>query len=178
MAQDIEEFLRMAAARKKQQQAGQGTPASSGSPQAPAESRQSSPPNQQSGRGAAPQRQQPPVQPEIYIGDEVESQHQSHPNLQSSIAPTVSTADIVEHASHLGEQLQNRGQLNQTRVQHKFDHDLGSLQKNEIRAPAVVDQGRGLEDMPDLSAVIKQLMNPRSVRQAFILKEIFERPKF
>ena len=178
MAQDIEEFLRMAAARKKQQaeQAGQAPPANQANQPAQTAPLQPQQPPQQTRRPASRPLQQ--REPDIYIGMEEPEQAYSHPNLKSSIQTTVSTEDIAEHTSHLGERVHSRQEAVQSRVEQKFDHDLGKLQKRDILEPAVVDHGQGREDVPDLSFIGKMLMNPGSAKQAFVLKEIFDRPSF
>lgn len=182
MAQDIEEFLRMAAARKKQQQNQAG-----GGQQAPAQ-----PPQQQQQYvqqqynepppppNLAPPALTPPANnPDVYILDESDiDPYDQHQTLQPSIHSSVSTADIVEHTSHLGERVHNRSDAVESRVSQKFDHDLGSLQKEELEAPEIVDHGKGLEHKPNISTVLNMIRNPNSLKQAIILKEIFDRPKF
>ncbi|MEC9093994.1 MAG: hypothetical protein VX438_14895 [Planctomycetota bacterium] len=163
MAQDIEEFLRMAAARKKQQ----------------SQTTQNPPPD-------SPQRSVEPQSPSVPLGQETggltpetdETDGHSHPNLQSSIQTTVSTQDIIEHTSHLGERVHNRTDVVDSRVNKKFDHDLGQLKKSEITAPMVVDHGKGVETTTDISTVLNLIQNPDSLKQAVILKEILDRPKF
>lgn len=165
MAQDIEEFLRLAAARKKQQQQAKQQPP----PQPP---QQTNRPNQPS----APQRPSPPPQspPDLYISDE----EAPVPTLAPSIRTNVSTADIAEHTSHLGETVHSRHDMTEVRVHEKFDHDLGRLHKDDLEDPEVVDHGLGNEASIDISAMLNLIQNPRSLKQAIILKEIFDRPNF
>lgn len=173
MAQDIEEFLRMAAARKKQQAQAQqgGQPA----PQVPQPAPPTRPPS--SGRSQSRKQNQPAKkEPDLYIGAEEQAESQFHTNLESRIRPTVSTEDIAEHASHLGDGVHSRQQA-YDRVERKFDHELGRLVKRELKAPATVDHGKGYQKHFDLTQVIKMLQSPQSARQAFILKEIFDRPE-
>lgn len=159
MAQDIEEFLRMAAARKKQQAQAQQ-----------AEESQSAdehlPPARLSERRS------------VLGADVTHASEHSHPDLQPTIKTTVSTADIAEHTSHLGEQVHNRPNVVDSRVQDKFDHDLGQLHKADITAPSIVDHGKGVETTTDISTVLDLIKNPDSLKQAIILKEILDRPKF
>ena len=180
MAQDIEEFLRMAAARKKQQ----------------TQAQQAAPPQQVQESQSLGQHFPPSLSGEqadsfatddAYSIDYSQSNHShlehsypehSHPDLQTSIKTTVSTADIAEHASHLGEQVHNRPDVVDSRVHDKFDHDLGQLQKAEITAPSIVDHGKGIETSTDISSVLDLIKNPNSLKQAVILKEILDRPKF
>ena len=182
MAQDIEEFLRMAAARKKQQAA-----PPQAAPPPPLPPTQAYPPQQYPAQQYPAQQypaqqypaQQYPAQSAdgIYIlGDE--DVEQSHPDLQSRIRTTVSTDDIAEHASHLGEGVHSRSNVVENRVSQKFDHDLGQLRKAELEDPAVVDHGKGVEKTTDIGPVLKLIRNPNSLKQAIILKEIFDRPKF
>lgn len=168
MAQDIEEFLRMAAARKKQQ-AAQQAPQN----QAP----QSQPPQQQTNRSRprpAQQNRQP--DPDIFIIEEEPPAQISR--LQSSIRTSVSTDDIAEHTSHLGDGVNQRHDITESRVQEKFDHNLGQLKKQDITEPSTVDHGTGVENPPDITMMLNLIRNPNSLKQAIILKEIFDRPKF
>lgn len=168
MAQDIEEFLRMAAARKKQQ-AAQQAPQN----QAP----QSQPPQQQTNQSRprpAQQNRQP--DPDIFIIEEEPPAQISR--LQSSIRTSVSTDDIAEHTSHLGDGVNQRHDITESRVQEKFDHNLGQLKKQDITEPSTVDHGTGVENPPDITMMLNLIRNPNSLKQAIILKEIFDRPKF
>lgn len=191
MAQDIEEFLRMAAARKKQQaqQAQQGhqppspppsAPAGRGSADStPARARSDQRSREQRNRPQRPSRPSAPVSaPELYIGDEGVSEQQFYQGLEPTIKSSLSTDDIAEHTSHLGEQVLSRNQLVQSRVERKFDHEIGSLKRKQDEGPKTVSQGQGEEDVPDLSSIIRMVMSPNSARKAFILKEIFDSPKF
>jgi len=166
MAQDIEEFLRMAAARKKQQAA------------QPAPQPQNQPPKQQQTNRSRPQpaHQNRQPDPEIFIVEDEQPAQISR--LQSSIRTSVSTDDIAEHTSHLGEGVNQRHDITDSRVQEKFDHNLGQLQKQDIAEPNTVDHGKGIENPPDISMMLNLIRNPNSLKQAIILKEIFDRPKF
>lgn len=114
----------------------------------------------------------------FYISDDEQPQRRTkHQRLESMVKPTVSTQDISEHASHLGEGVQSRHVVDSA-TEHKFDTDLGSLQKEDLGTPSVVDQGRGIENLPDYHVVLEMLKNPKSLRHAIILKEIFDRPRF
>lgn len=155
----------MAAARKKQQ-------AAQSAPQP-----QNQPPAQQPNRS----RPQPPPQnrqpdPDIFIVEEEPPAQIAR--LQSSIRTTVSTEDIAEHTSQLGGSVNQRHDITDSRVHETFDHNLGQLQKQELEAPRTVDHGKGMENAPDITMMLNLIRNPNSLKQAIILKEIFDRPKF
>lgn len=179
MAQDIEEFLRMAAARKKQQrqqtQTQQSQPAQQPASQQPAAQQ---PAGQRQQTQRTQRSQQGNRDADVYILDDLDTVEAGHSELQSRLRTTVSTDDIVEHTSHLGEGVHNRTDVVDARVNQKFDHELGSLRKDDLEAPAVVDHGKGHESFTDISGVLRMLRNPASLKQAIILKEIFDRPKF
>ena len=178
MAQDIEEFLRMAAARKKQQaaqQAPQNQPPQNQPPQN--QPPQSQPPQQQTNR-SRPQPVQQNRQPDTDIFIIEEEPPAQISRLQSSIRTSVSTDDIAEHTSHLGDSVNQRHDITESRVQEKFDHNLGQLKKQDITEPGTVDHGTGVENPPDITMMLNLIRNPNSLKQAIILKEIFDRPKF
>ena len=158
----------MAAARKKQQ-AAQPAPQPQNQPQPPAQqpnrSRPQPPP--------PPQNRQP--DPDIFIVEEEPAQIS---RLQSSIRTTVSTEDIAEHTAQLGESVNQRHDIADSRVHEKFDHNLGQLKKQELQDPTTVDHGKGIENPPDITMMLNLIRNPNSLKQAIILKEIFDRPKF
>ena len=175
MVQDIEEFLRMAAARKKQQSGQQGdVPRQANSPVSPRlQASQTPPPGRGSSRPPVPQ--QPNSQG---FGNEAVVEREQIKSLQPTIQSNVSTADIVEHTIQLGEDVYQREEVTDERVHQKFDHNLGQLKKEDISEPELVDHGSGKNDPKNLGPLLKMLSHPTSLRQAIILKEIFDRPEF
>ncbi|MDG2469531.1 MAG: hypothetical protein P8M80_09650 [Pirellulaceae bacterium] len=176
MVQDIEEFLRMAAARKKQQAGQQGDVprTQANSPVSPRQQASETPPPR---RGSSrPPVPQPPNSQEF--GNEAVIEQEQIKRLQPTIQSNVSTADIVEHTIQLGEDVYQREEVTDERVHEKFDHNLGQLRKEDISEPELVDHGSGKNDPKNLGPLLKMLSHPTSLRQAIILKEIFDRPEF
>ena len=173
MARDIEEFLRRAAERRKQQQQKQ-QPAQPRKPRRVVEAADieivdpiqivepvpSKPPRRV---------QQTPRKPRRSLREQSVSEHvQEH----------IDTSDVSEHAEHLGERIQRADDVISKRIHQKFDHDVGRLedtptvQDDEV-ASVVEDQASKMA-----SDLLRMLSRPESVRQAIMISEILKRPNF
>ena len=179
MARDIEEFLRKAAERRKQQQ-------------------------QNKQRGPAPsQRVREIVEQEVEVVQPIEfvkpkkqtrktlvkqkkqlrHQERKKPDLrQESVAEHVrshiDSSDIADHAEHLGERIQNADDRINSRLKRKFDHDVSKLDD----MPTVQDDMVATVTQAEVSQVakdlLKMLQSPQTIRQAILMSEILNRPKF
>ena len=168
MARDIEEFLRKAAERRRQQQ-------------------------QKNRRGPTPsQRVRELVetgQIEVVEAVEVEPQGKqtrlSRPirdlrdqSISEHVDSHIDTSDISEHASHLGERIQNIDDRVAERLQRKFDHDVSRIDD----LPTVQDDEVAKVTKDDVSLIaqdlVRMMRTPQNVRQAILLSEILQRPKF
>lgn len=171
MARDIEEFLRKAAERRKQQ-AG-GAPASK--PQQPRKplAQQPRPPRVQQ----PPRRQPPaaPVEPVIVLdqSDIVEKPRLS-PNLKSSI----DTSSISEHADALGSRVRSAAKRVDDNVHKHLDHNVGKIDDTDTVTDDPSPKIVGAKDMTMVTELRKLLASKKSVGQAIIMSEILKRPDF
>lgn len=141
MSRDLEEFLRMAAARRRMAR--------------------------EQGARPAP----PPI-----IEAEVIEEVQVISPLKPTIKPRVDTREIVEHVAHLGERVGAASQQAEERIHEKFDHDVGRFDKSQQQFSGTPPQA---SKQPVQSNPVAHLFaNPENIRQAIIMREILERPKF
>lgn len=154
MARDIEEFLRRAAERRKQQMQ----------------------------QGKQPQRQ-PPSERLREVISEVEIVETSPPPMhQQGVAEHVrshlDTSDIADHARNLGERIQNVDDVVAERLGGTFDRDVSRLDDRTT----VTDDGLEHTTRDDSSQIarelIEMLQSPRTIRQAILVSEILKRPDF
>ena len=172
MARDIEEFLRKAAERRKQQQGGKA-PAPKPQRPAPQPPQARKPPRVQPPKRPPPPRA--PVEPVIELGrsDMIENPRLS-PNLKSSI----DTSSISEHADGLGKGVRSAVQRLDSNVDKYLDHKVGTIADTGTVTsnpePAIV----GVKDMTKADELLKLLRSKKSVGQAIVLAEILKRPDF
>ena len=164
MAKNIEEFLKMAASRRQQQQAG-------GQPQAPQQ---------------PPQPQQQPrvfVQPEIieYV-DEIEVVDPLRDqSVGTHVTTHIDTSGISQHADNLGNRVSLAGSKTEQRIHQKFDQQVGHLDADSIQDIGEVSAARtdayDAHSTPEIALELAQLFRtPNKIRQAILLKEVLERP--
>lgn len=168
MARDIEEFLKRAAERRRQQQAPGKVPPQRQSPppqrQAPPQQRQSPPPR--------------PIQKPMIIDDiEVMDDPYAGETVAEHVQAHIRTDDVTEHASHLGEEVAARDDRVEERIHKKFDHDVGNLESK----PSAQDTTTAVTEQrinEDASALFTMLLNPKTVAQSILISEILKRPDF
>ncbi len=206
MNNEVEEFLRRAAARRAQVEAQMRAQA-----EARARGQQMPPPQQPQQQyiptAYAPPQPQPPVQygqprgapPRMTSAPQSLSQQQAYS--APSMAQSVVAAELAEdtdriassvaahlrgaqqisaHTSHLGDKVIGEvGQL-QSHLQQTFDHQVGRL-KTTTTAMAPTQR----EDSNAVAATVAQatvlgiahmLQSPQNIRSAIILNEVFNRP--
>ena len=177
MARDIEEFLRKAAERRKQQQAGKQGAAS------PQPARQQ-PPRQPPRRKpqpniiqaveviddeiieAQPVRQHQPVKPDLRtqsVGTHVESQ--------------IDTSGIARHADELGS-LKAKMTDDVDEVKEKFDRDAKKFVSRHSTRDNTDSDIVGGNVSHIATDLIDMLRDPHSIRQAILVSEILRRPDF
>jgi hypothetical protein len=84
------------------------------------------------------------------------------------VARHLSTQDIAEQTSHLGEEVSQADENMEAHLQETFSGQLGSLQHREL---AVVDLG------PTIAEEIRELISsPAGMRQMIVANEILRRP--
>ena len=170
MARDIEEFLRRAAERRKQQlKQKQQRPAAP--PQRPA-----TPPLP----SAQPAKRlviaddeveivRPLAQREIDMRDESVAEH---------VARHINTSELVEHASHLADRIEQTDERLEARLHQKFDHKLGKLNAKPTVQDDVVPSVKTTESSQLANDLFKMFQSPDSVRKAILISEILNRPSF
>jgi hypothetical protein len=158
MSDDIEEFLRRAAARRQQRRQQQR-----GAPQVP--------------RGQPRRPAPPPPIPDIQIVEpEVVEAETVHEPLSEQVQeyferPTLIAGDEVDQAD---EQMQ-------THLHQVFDHELGQLRDTSVGMEEPLEisldephQAAGKK--PRHNPILDMFRSPKNVRQAIILTEILNRP--
>jgi hypothetical protein len=161
MSGDIEEFLRRAAERRKQQ--GRG------------------------GRQGAPQSPPPRVAPVVPRRDEVidaeimDAIPVSGDDISREVAQHLDNREFVQRTSHLGESVRNEADNLQSHVQRDMGQRPQPLKERSANAtdkatdlPATVTSG--VENVA-ANELLGLLSSPQSLRQAVLLSEIFNRPE-
>ncbi|MCH2180810.1 MAG: hypothetical protein MK108_02275 [Mariniblastus sp.] len=155
MARDIEEFLRRAAERRKQQLQGQK--------QAPAQ---------------RPAQRLPEVISEVEIVEPAPSQPMREQGIAESVRSHINTSDIAEHAEHLGERIQNVDERVADRLGQKFDREVTRLGDSEMVTDQAHPQAGLAQASPAAEDLIQMLSSPQTLRQAILVSEILRRPHF
>ncbi len=158
MSDEIEEFIRRAAERRKQSQ-GQRKPETR--PQSQSPSRPRSLP------------QQDVVEAEIVSAEVVE-------HVSSSVAQHLSNRQFADRASHLGEETALADDKLEAHLHQKFDHQIGRLGKSTLKDQDLGETAGSAATVGYVSSsqVLADLLrSPQSIRNAIILKEILDRPE-
>lgn len=166
MADEIEEFIRRAAERRKQQ--GQRKPPPKAPP--PPVRPPAAPPtiaNKPRTPLASTLFGPPVVEAEIVSAQVVDE-------VSAHVASHLSTQQFTERASHLGEETALADDRLEAHLHQKFDHQLGTLTRSTMSAPATVTSGPAPTLSP--SAVVEMLRSPQQIRNAIILSEVLARP--
>ena len=201
MNNEVEEFLRRAAARRAQVEAQMRA-------QAEARARgQQMPPPQQQHIPVAYSPQQPPVAygqsrpapPRMTAASQSLSQQQAYSSpsmsqtvvaaelaensdrVAASVASHLRGADqISQHTAHLSDRVDAADDEMDSRLHQTFDHQVGRLRKTTEATPDVSRQ-----DSNAVAATVTQatvlgiahmLQSPENIRSAIILNEVFNRP--
>jgi len=182
MARDIEEFLKMAAKRRQQQKkaggAGGGRPAGQGG-----SAGQQSPPAARKPLPATPRPPQPrslrPASDDeiVVIGSSAEPDPYKQ-SVSQHVKSHIDTSDLVEHASHLGEEVALADDRMDSRMQSTFEHRIGSLDSSPDSAFSTTTTTTAKDVSPIADDLLNMLSNPKSIRQAILINEILTRPNF
>jgi hypothetical protein len=175
MKDEVEDFLRRVAQMRAQAEAQAKGQQQRPTPPTPPKQRETPKPARQPTPRLTPQR--PPtlqpqlepveaeiVQPELRQRDAVSRHVQQH--LRGN-------EEIAEHTRNLGAEVDLADEKLEAHLHQVFDHQLGQLKTSGDGAAGPQAQGTH-----DLSAVdiLRLLRSPQSVRDAFIMSEIFRRP--
>ena len=191
MARDIEEFLRRAAERRKQNQ-GQPTPpppvADSPAPEPPPKQRLANASNatQQPGeldpyrelprsREAGQQKPAPPNQAKPVASPSKQRQSKRE-SIADHVRGAIVVSDVTENANKLGEEVGLADEKLEARMA-KFDHSIGGLEgMSSIQGDRVKTEG------PEKSHIAVGLLElfkqPQTIRQSILISEILKRPDF
>jgi hypothetical protein len=166
MKDEVEEFLRRAAARRAQAEAKRR-----------AEQRQTErglPPR------PAPLTRQPvrsiePVEDviEIIDAEDAETPSRYASNMGQRWG---STSEIARHAENLGADVDQADDRLEARLHRTFDHKIGQLKDTTTSvAPAAIRQT--IDPSSTLGQIVRLLSNPQSIPTAIVLGEILNRPE-
>ena len=179
MARDIEEFLRKAAERRKQQKAGNAPPQQ----QRP----QPKPQRPQPKQPQPPQRLKPqqPVQPlpsHVPAAEPVivldSSAVIDEPRLTPHLKSSIDKSSIARHADELGSGISSAAEQIGNTVSRHHDHNIGKIDDTETITDEPTPKIFGAKDMSAVNELRKLLASRKSVGQAIILAEILKRPDF
>jgi hypothetical protein len=200
MNNEVEEFLRRAAARRAQVEAQMRAQA-----EARARGQQMPPPQQQIPVAYSPQQppagygQARPVPPRMTSAAQSLSQQQAYSS--PSMSQTVVAAELAEdtdrvaasvaahlrgteqiarHTAQLSERVDVADDLMDAHLQQTFDHQLGRLKKTTDATPQVTRQDSNAVAATVAKATVlgiaHMLQSPENIRSAIILNEVFNRP--
>ena len=194
---EVEEFLRRAAARRAAAQQQQQQPR----PQAPAAPQRTPPPPQpyqppfqqppfpQQPFQAQPFPQQRPVRlPDVVMLEpvdtveaeliEVELADQVNRVGRSVEQHMRGSQEIAAHTEQLGDEIESADDKLAAHLHEVFDHKVGDLKKSSME-PAATSPSQAARDapLPGAASIAQMLVNPQSLRNAFLMSEILKRPE-
>ena len=193
MARDIEEFLRRAAERRKQNQgqsAPQPPPAQQRPPEPPPRPKQrladeaddrKSPDELDPYRELPRSREAGPSQPTLPpkappVARQGRPQQKRRESIADHVRDAIVVSDVTENASHLGEEVGLADEKLEARLE-KFDHKIGNLE-----GMSSVQDGRVETKGPDKSHLAVSLLElfkqPKTIQQSILIAEILKRPDF
>jgi len=171
MRDEVEEFLRRAAARRAQAEAKRREQQQQASQPGP-------PPVQRQPlvqRPASIAQSLPQVEPLVEIIEAEEADTSSR--FSSSVARHLSgTTEIARHASSLGAEVDQADDKLQARLSKTFDHQIGQLKDTTTAAP-VKQAMQSSETLLASMNLTRLLSNAQSIRNAIILSEVLNRPE-
>lgn len=167
MSDEIDDFIRRAAERRRQQGQGQ---------------RRAARPQQGQGQGKPAQR--PRVQRPNVVDAEVISAEVVD-DVARQVGRPLDSQGFDQRAAQLGEETAQADDRLEARLHQTFDHQLGRLQQASTAGPqatartatdvaAAVTTAAGNEM---LAFLVGALRSPQQVRQAIILSDILQRPE-
>ena len=162
MSKDIEEFLRLAAERRRKAQE---------------RNNQANRPREQPAPRQQTPRQQPARrQPEPDIIIEAEAVREPEPaTLVPKVKSTIDTSRVTNRSSHLGENVKQESAKAQQHISDVFDHKVGRLAQKKIESPPRKSTPhRGAASPRNLKQI---LSTADGARQAILLAEILRRPE-
>ena len=158
MARDIEEFLRQAAQRRNQQARQQVRPPSPTS--------------------VSSQRSSEVIR-DVEIVEAAPPATMKQQGVAEHVRSHINTAEIADHARHLGERIQNVDEVVADRLGAKFDHhDVSKLDDRETVIDDAIEHSLKNDSSEVQRRLIAMLSSPRTIRQAILVSEVLKRPDF
>ncbi|WP_254513683.1 hypothetical protein [Anatilimnocola floriformis] len=172
MRDEVEEFLRRAAARRAQAEAKRREQQQPAKPAPPPQQPQRQPLVQRQ-----PLAQRAPVQAEPLVEIIDAEVADTSSSFNSSVSQHLrGTTEIARHASSLGAEVDQADDRLEARLHKTFDHQLGQLKDTTTAAP--VKQPMQTSDALLASMNLTRLLsNAQSIRNAIILSEVLNRPE-
>jgi len=168
--EEIEDFRRRAAQQRGEPVAGSRSIARPGPARPPAKPERLA--------GAGPQRTargvRPPSQPES--GPPPEPAKTPRTSLAEQVDGRLSTRQFEVRAEQLDEDMQRADREREQQLQRKFDHRLGALSADRLPAEPTPQEAPPTPASPG-AALLAGMLQPDSLKQAFLLSEIFRRPE-
>jgi len=182
MANEVEEFLRKAAARRAQVEAQAraqaSRPAGANRPQAKPAQPKVAPPKPTA--RLVPQDDLVMLQPvdaEVVNAELAEAGDRVSPSVNRNLRSSSLTG---QHASQFGGHVGMADDDMDSHLRKTFDHQLGRLVQSSSRADAVdAAASRSSQDSASEShgSIVRMLKSPRSLRDAIVVSEILQRPE-
>lgn len=190
MAKDIEEFLRRAAERRRQQQGKSAQPPqpTARQPQRPAPQQ---PPRSRTSPGRSvpqepmiiedvevvspPPRRKPKPRPQK---QRVARQDMRRQSVAEHVESHLDTSKIARHAEDLGSNIAGAHDRIESRIQSRLDNDLSRIDDRPTvtdDAPAEIFGAASSELADQLRGMLR---DPKSIGNAILLAEILKRPDF
>ena len=160
MAKDIEEFLKMAAARRREAQ--QSAPAQPARP---------------TPQKIPPKQKKPLTRPGLVLSEsEVEIVPAQRESVAKHVESRIDTSRLKKHAEKLGEKVGKADDVLEARLHQKFDHQVGRLAQPKPVAAAPDDKSK--MQTRTTSSLLAMIASPQSVQQAIVMSEILKRPEW
>ncbi len=160
MAKDIEEFLKMAAARRREAQ-----------PSAPAT------PPRQTPQKTPPKQKKQPARPSLVVSEsEVEIVPTKRESVAKHVESHIDTSRLKKHAEKLGEKVGRADDVLEARLHQTFDHQIGRL----VRPESATGDPAGKPKPPTrtASSLLAMMASQHNVQQAIVMSEILKRPEW
>ena len=189
MPDEIEEFLRRAAEKRRQRLKGD-SPAQQ---QPPAQQRPPAP-RPQPTQAQPPVRTEPPAsrtleksQSDVHDAHDAQGDAYAGDSVSEHVAHHIDTTRFAERGSHMAEKIGLADEKMEAHLHETFDHDeghtLGRL-GTSIGGSGLAQEQQLASDLTpetvgvDIVGQIRQMLkDPNSIRQAILLKEVLDRPE-
>ena len=177
MAKDIEEFLKMAAERRKAAQGQQAQNPPAQPPAAPVQPARPAPPPQRPTATSPPQKKPRGTTPPPVVGGKQVEVVKRRESVAEHVKSHINTQRLSDQSSSLGQEVGFADDKLEAHLHKKFDHDVGSLAV-QTGAGSSTRQGQPLPTPSPAAALQAMLLNKHHLQQTIILSEIMKRPEW